>query len=456
MPGDPEIWEVSDDSSASVTDTENDSLPTVDRPRGNLSAALVKTQPGVVVLDDDRVGEYQEDAFLKLKTNLREHFDYSSLGTSFFHQGILPRAPNPGVSIHGYGTIGFPLTEHDFEKIMAASGLESGEFFENTPTPSHVYTIPGNKISTRNPAWTSAIQSIVEKVKIELGLENKSAHAELFLLERALPTCFSGPEYQPLLAKLREEKGPLWIMARAESYIPTNPTLDNRCKAIENLSRYQVETDWSSNQYELALSACAPPLSVSDVAQLIQVASVFSEKQIIEILEIVNVRAWPDDIPSAEDEAGYHAKYRLDRSPHGLVVEKTGDVFSHKFRICSLAAKESMLRIEMLGGDVIEILSEEHFETLLPGIANASDGNIQQVKNDIATIISKHRATSELQKSSSSETLTSASGNRIGGAGMGEKRGFSSDVSATSGSFLSDETQAKQLPAWNQWREPTK
>ncbi|KAF7925412.1 uncharacterized protein EAE97_010493 [Botrytis byssoidea] len=456
-------------------------------------------------------------------------------------------------------------------------------------------------------------------------------------------------------------------MAKAESYISTIPTLDNRCKPIENLSQYQVETDWSSNQYELALSACAPSLSVSDVAQLIQVASVFSEKQIIEIflpaikpcldkqqmlcsilthisrsllssectpqpldlvfkeilstnigrLEIVNVRAWPDDIPSAEDEAGYHAKYRLartwqqrkyrsialviccayqkemsleiehlfrglcdqaqsakwasfndtfmpflealanslrkvvptafkaplfkqffqtivssylirhhaekpvkpvgwtrdirgcnsnckdcklldealldpkrqkhvfhlnaqrrqhleyqissdiqngliktsvvkDRSPHGLVVEKTGDVFAHKFRIWSLAAKESMLRIEMLGGDVIEILSEEHVETPLPGMANASDGNIQQAKNDIATIISKHRATSELQKSSSSDTLTSTSGNRTGGIGMGEKRGFASDVSATSGNFLSDETQAKRLPAWNQWREPTK
>ncbi|TGO37092.1 hypothetical protein BHYA_0106g00250 [Botrytis hyacinthi] len=912
MPGDPEIWEVSDDSSTSGTDTENDSLPTFDGSRSNLNAPSVKTQ---------------EDAFVKLKTNLRDHFDYSSIGTSFFHHGILPNAPNPGVSVHGYGTIGFPLTEHDFERIMAASDSESGEFSENALTPSHVYTIPGNKISTRNPAWTSVVQSIVDKVKIEMGLENKSAHAELcalvyhspgttaemidpkftdvlvkgsplssdhrlilrydlqhtlpgetssatalgaslsnlksilepwtrdamlvpknvlgdvlskedqsdmslqklcgkdrlvfnqlkevctgssfelylstlekkvsgptvstgydvygnydsdeehemeeveeeslhitklvnldgealranfaiideenlinddpfdgastdeedyeegevtkyyrasidgtvmetnvssilakserdwpsnvlsgfshkvyllvissiidledrVLLERALPTCFSGPEYQPLVAKLRERKGPLWILARAESYISTIPTLDNRCKAIENLSQYQVETGWSSNQYELALSACAPSLTVSDVVQLIQVASVFSEKQIIEIflpaikpclnkqqmlcsilthisrslllsertpqplnlvfkeilstnigrLEILNVRDWPDDIPSAEDEAGYHAKNRLgrtwqqrkyrsialvvcrayqkemsleiellfrglydqaqsakwasfndtfmpflealansirkviptafkaplfkqifqtiissylirhhaekpvkpvrwtsdirecnsnykdcrllddalldptrqkyvfhlnaqrrqhlesrissdvqnrliktsvvkDRSPHGLVMEKTGDVFAHKLRNWSLAAKESMLRIEVLGGDVIEILSEKHSETPLPGMAKASDGNIQQAKKDIATIVSKHRATLELQKSSSSETLTSTSGNTIGGIGMGEKRGFSSDVSATSGNFLSDETQAKRLPAWNQWREPTK
>lgn len=145
-----------------------------------------------------------------------------------------------------------------------------------------------------------------------------------------------------------------------------------------------------------------------------------------------------------------------DRSPHGLVIEKTGDVFAHRLANWSLAAKESMLRIEVLGGDVIEILPEEHYEMPLPSIAKASDDNIQQAKEDITTIISKHRATLEPQNSSSRETLASSSGNTIGGLGMGEKRGFSSDVSATSGNSVSDETQAKRLPAWNQWRELTK
>ncbi|THV47111.1 hypothetical protein BGAL_0334g00080 [Botrytis galanthina] len=1016
MPGDPEIWEVSDDSSTSGTDTENDSPPTMDRSRSSLNAPFVTTQ---------------EDAFMKLKTNLRDHFDNISIGTAFSHQGILPNAPNPGIFLHGYGTIGFPLTEHDFERIMAASDLESGDSSGDTLTPSHVYTVPGDKIAMKNPAWTSVVQSIVEKVKIGLGLENKSAHAELcalvyhspgstteivnsvvmpsrnnfgtldiilpsargsekfilehngkklqlqnngcsewdcsflswvftdvsvkskplssdhrlilrydlqhtipgettsaaaleaslsnlrsilqpwtrdgmlvrdnmlgyvlseadqsdislhklrgkdrlvvnqlkeicagsnlelyfatlqkeasgptessghdyydydesvdeshvmveveeeslnltnlvnldgealhadfglfneknlindgdpfdgactdtenyddeymtkyygtptadsakmvlliprasrfqlllgklgrwdsdrnecvlkymadlgeltsespaadredmkrvceivltkserdwpsnvlsgfshkvyllvissiidledkVLLERTLPTCFSGPEYQPLLAKLREEKGPLWILARAESFISAIPTLGNRCEAIERLSKYQTETDWSSNQYELALSACAPSLGVSDVAQLIRVTSVFSEKQIIEIflpaikpclnkqqmlcsilthisrslslsertplpldlvfkeifsqnfgrLELLDLRDWPDDIPSTEGEAGYHVRHPLgktwqqrkyrsislvvcrayqkemflelehlfrglcdqaqsvkwasfndtlmpflealansirnviptafkdtlfkqlfqtivgsysiryheekpvkpvrwtrdirgcksacpdcrlldqvlldptrqkyvfylnaqrrqhlenqissdvqngliktsivkDRTPHGMVMEKTRDVFAHKLRKWSLAAKELALRIEMLGGDAIDILSEEHYETPLPSMAKSSDDNIQQAKKDIATIISKHRATLEPQNSSSRETLASSSGNTISGLGMGEKRGFSPDVSATSGNSVSDETQAKRLPAWNQWREPTK
>ncbi|KAF7896653.1 uncharacterized protein EAF01_009056 [Botrytis porri] len=703
MPGGPEIWEVSDDSSTSGTDTENDSPPAVDRSRSNFNAPSVRTQ---------------EDAFVKLKTNLRKHFDNLGIGTSFSHKGILPNAPNPGISIHGYGTIGFPLTEHDFEKIMAASGSESGESFGDILTPSNVYTIPGNKISTRNPAWTSVVQSILEKVKVGLGLENKSAHAELcalvyhspgstaeminsvrmpsrdnfgmldiilpsaresekfilehngkkvqfqnngcsewdcsflswvftdvsvkstplssdhrlilrydlqhtlpgetssataletslsnlqsilepwtrdsmlvpenilgyvlseadqsdislhklrgkdrllkevcvrsnfelylatlqkeasgpteppghdyygydekydeshvmdeveeeslhltkvvnldgealyadlelfdeknlindddpldgactdsenyddeymtkyygapiivliprafrfqfilgklgkwdsdrnecvlkytadlgkitsessaadreemkkvcevvlaksescwpsnvlsgfshrvyllvissiidlddkVLLECTLPTCFSGPEYQPLLDKLREKKGPLWILARAESYVSTIPTLGDRCKAIKNLSQYQVETDWSSKQYELALLACAQSLSVSDVTQLIQIARVLSEKQIIEIflpaikaclkkqqmlcsilthisrslslsertpqpldlvfkdvlstnidrLDVLNFKDWPDDIASAEGEAGYPARYQLGRT----------------------------------------------------------------------------------------------------------------------------------------------
>ncbi|TGO13692.1 hypothetical protein BTUL_0065g00500 [Botrytis tulipae] len=957
MPGDPEIWEVSDDSSTSGTDTENDSPPTVDRSRSSLNAPSVKTQ---------------QDAFVKLKTNLRDHFDNIGIGTTFFHQGILPNAPNPGIFLHDYGTIGFPLTEHDFERIIAASDSGAGESSEDTLTPSHGYIIPGNKISLRNPAWTSVVQSIVEKVKIGLGLENKSIHAELcalvyhspgstaeiinsvgmpsrhnfgildiilpsargneklilehngkeiqlqnngcsewdyvsvkstplssdhrlilrydlqhtipgettprkdrlvvnqlreictrsdfevyfaklqkeasgptessghdyygydesfdeshvmveveeeslnltklvnldgellyadlglfdeknlindndpfdgactdtenyddeymtkyygaptadsakmvvliprasrfqlllgklgkwdsdrnesvlrymadlgeitsespaadredmkriceivlakseggwpgnvlsgfshrvyllvissiidlddkVLLERTLPTCFSGPEYQPLLAKLRGKKGPLWMLARAESYIATIPTFGNRCKAIENLSQYQMETDWSSNQYEVALTACAPSLGLSDVAQLIQVARVLSEKQIIEIflpaikpclnkqqmlcsilshissslslsertplpldlvfkeilssnlgrLDLLNLRDWPDEIPSTEGEAGYHVRYPLgktwqqrkyrsislfvcrayqkemflelehlfrglcdqvqtvkwasfndtfmpflealansirdviptafnapsfkqlfqtivsfyviryheekpvkpvrwtrdirgcnsdcpdcrlldevlldptrqkyvfylnaqrrqhletrlssdiqngliktsivkDRTPHGLVMEKTRDVFAHKLRKWSLAAKELTLRIEMLGGDVMDILSEEHYETPLPSMVKASDDNIQQAKKDIAAIISKHRATLEPQKSSSRETLASSSGNTISGFGMGEKREFSSNVSATNS--VSDGTQAKRLPAWNQWREPTK
>ena len=151
MPGDPEIWEVSDDSSTSGTDTENDSLPTVDGSRSNFNVAFVETKPKGVVLDNGRVGGYQEDQFKKLKTNLRNHFDDISIGTSFFHQGVLPNAPNPGISIHGYGTIGFPLTEHDYERMKAASSLGSNESTGNTLTPSHVYTIPGNKISIRNP-----------------------------------------------------------------------------------------------------------------------------------------------------------------------------------------------------------------------------------------------------------------------------------------------------------------
>lgn len=85
MPGDPEIWEVSDDSSTSGTETESDSLPTVDGSRRNFNVAFVGTKPKRVVLDNGRVGGYQEDQFKKLKTNLRNHFDDISIGTSFFH-----------------------------------------------------------------------------------------------------------------------------------------------------------------------------------------------------------------------------------------------------------------------------------------------------------------------------------------------------------------------------------
>jgi hypothetical protein len=41
----------------------------------------------------------------------------------FAHHNILKDAPNPGLFIRGFGTIGFPLREIDIQTIMEASRL---------------------------------------------------------------------------------------------------------------------------------------------------------------------------------------------------------------------------------------------------------------------------------------------------------------------------------------------
>lgn len=179
MPVDPELWEISDDSSESGIELENDRLPTIDRLSNNsvptfAEAGLNQTGLGDKIRTDD-----VEDAFEWLKAGLRDHFDRIDCGVEFSHQGILPNAPNPGLFIEGYGTVGFPLTEHDFGRIVAASHSASSEHPVDTVPSHYVYRIPGDRVRAKNPAWVLLVQSVLQKVTLELGIEHKSASAEL-------------------------------------------------------------------------------------------------------------------------------------------------------------------------------------------------------------------------------------------------------------------------------------
>lgn len=68
-----------------------------------------------------------------LKDTLLNHLDKVSCGSAFSHHGFQHNTPNPGLLINGHGTIGFPLTENDFARIIAANSSQ--------PESSHFKTI---------------------------------------------------------------------------------------------------------------------------------------------------------------------------------------------------------------------------------------------------------------------------------------------------------------------------
>lgn len=95
MSGVPELWGISDHSSKLKIDTENHLLPPVDRPNNNSNATFAETHLDQEALENRSEKGNMEDAFVKLKTALRNHLDYIDGSPTFCHQGILHSAPNP-------------------------------------------------------------------------------------------------------------------------------------------------------------------------------------------------------------------------------------------------------------------------------------------------------------------------------------------------------------------------
>jgi hypothetical protein len=64
---------------------------------------------------------------------------------AFAHFDELENGPNPGLSIKGFGFIGFPLADHDIRSIIAASGQERLKY-------QTVWEVSGDLLDLRNPA----------------------------------------------------------------------------------------------------------------------------------------------------------------------------------------------------------------------------------------------------------------------------------------------------------------
>lgn len=112
--------------------------------------------------------------------NIRDH----STGT-FATSGILYNAPNPGLVVHGLGTVGLPLTKGDaFELSKASHQAPFGQGSKTIVDTSirNTLELDATAIELRNRAWHMYMQTILKTVANELGVSNDSIRMELYKL----------------------------------------------------------------------------------------------------------------------------------------------------------------------------------------------------------------------------------------------------------------------------------
>lgn len=87
----------------------------------------------------------------------------------------LNNAPNPGLCVEGLGSIGLPPSNRDAEALLASShGTPFGKTWE----------LPASVIHLKNPAWTELLNTVVQEVSRELGVDEsgREVKAELHKL----------------------------------------------------------------------------------------------------------------------------------------------------------------------------------------------------------------------------------------------------------------------------------
>jgi hypothetical protein len=116
----------------------------------------------------------------KIFDNISDH----STGT-FATSGILYNAPNPGLFVHGLGTVGLPLTKGDaFELSKASHQAPFGQGSKTIVDTSirNTLELDATAIELRNRAWHMYMQTILKTVANELGVSNDSIRMELYKL----------------------------------------------------------------------------------------------------------------------------------------------------------------------------------------------------------------------------------------------------------------------------------
>jgi hypothetical protein len=193
MASEPEVWEISDDSSESGTQEDVDSEPEVqdsDDDDQNEESVEIEARNDIIDADEETDSDTEEHPPDDLKTDLRDYLESLEIGGQFAHHGSIIAAPNPGLSLIDHGTVGFPLCQYDFDKIIAASGdikHAAGSTDSVALTlPKQFWSVPESRFRLTNPAWLSMLQSIMAQIQIELGLGDRkflSTLLELVLYE---------------------------------------------------------------------------------------------------------------------------------------------------------------------------------------------------------------------------------------------------------------------------------
>ena len=104
----------------------------------------------------------------------------------FAGYGMLYHAPNPGMVIDSLGSIGFPLSQLDAERIISRS--EQAPFGKQDktildPSVRKTWQIDAAKISFGNPKWMTYMQEhVIPRAAEKLGLDSKEVDAHLYKL----------------------------------------------------------------------------------------------------------------------------------------------------------------------------------------------------------------------------------------------------------------------------------
>ncbi|ESZ93248.1 hypothetical protein SBOR_6348 [Sclerotinia borealis F-4128] len=367
----------------------------------------------------------------------------------------------------------------DFDSALTYEELEENDDEHSERRSCFTYTIKASTadrevlakafrlILPESDPWSETSTGLLREVFSRVLISTVDLD-EKCLFHRALPLYFSSPEYHPLLAVMKERHGSHWLLAGAESHISQIDVFHLRCKVIENLSPYEETLDWSSDQYEVALSS-SRSLGVRDAASLTRLAKGWSEKQLIKLflpaikknlhvqrmlcailthvssslslskytpqpLDLVfqellsanfnrlvglDLNDWPDDFPLVEGENGYDASYISNKGP----TQPRG----------------------------------EPYETPPQGVAKVSDDDFQEIQKVIAYVISKTNrkpTTSNSAHNLQTEVVASFDGKNVGGAGVDKKRGFTSNDTPSKDDAVADDAQIKRFPAQNQWHQP--
>jgi hypothetical protein len=124
---------------------------------------------------------------MDIKLELCKTFDNigdHSTGT-FATSGILHNAPNPGLFVHGLGTVGLPLTKGGASELSKAS--HQAPFGQGSKTIvdtsiRNTLELDASAIELRNRAWHTYMQTVLETAANELGVRNDSIRMELYKL----------------------------------------------------------------------------------------------------------------------------------------------------------------------------------------------------------------------------------------------------------------------------------
>ncbi|CAG8951916.1 hypothetical protein HYFRA_00005721 [Hymenoscyphus fraxineus] len=105
----------------------------------------------------------------EIKPRLMRQLEISTKTPNIFAvNATLNESPNPGLHITGFGMIGFPLSEHDIERIKIAAVPNP----QNERSPG-VWEVPARLWQTENPKWDSFIKSARFQLTTRLGVDKE-------------------------------------------------------------------------------------------------------------------------------------------------------------------------------------------------------------------------------------------------------------------------------------------